>query len=470
LHLIKLKDSSVRFKIQYSKQKYYDLNTIEVEGPYSWESNLPIQLSDQVQFISKQTFEIVNQVLPTFGLEWLRNFYVYKLQKKGFATPSFRIKFKELLPSFINFYGSEFLDQLDSSLDKNAEDTWLHKVLRKPRVSCHPLRHLLLIRFLDENIISLRKQAGLKLEYHPFGTSPFPCLNKAASHYLENVINECEITRCDDSGKPIGTFKCDCGFIYSRRGPDVSDDDRYKIGRIKQFGYVWEESVEELYNKQRSIVQVAKELGADRGSVSKYLNSIQRNQTENRNQERVNVDKKSLYREKWLNHTRNNPNFSRTELRDALRSVYIWLYRNEKEWLFGNLPPKRNKGTGTLFNRVNWEQRDDMLASLIKIETEKIKSDELVRVTTTQIGKRLGVLSLLEKQIEKLPKCKLTLENMVETTEDFQVRRIKVNASKMRDLEIEVKAWRLIRESGLRSNFSEIVQDIINEEVNNKLI
>jgi hypothetical protein len=40
----------------------------------------------------------------------------------------------------------------------------------------------------------------------------------------------------------------------------------------------------------------------------------------------------------------------------------------------------------------------------------------------------------------------------------------------MRDLEIEVRAWRLIRELGLRSNFSEVVQGIINEEVNNKLI
>jgi predicted transcriptional regulator len=88
---------------------------------------------------------------------------------------------------------------------------------------------------------------------------------------------------------------------------------------MNQFGYIWEEKVKDLFIEMKSIVQVAKELGADRGTVSKYLNSIQ-----------------------------SNP------------------------------------------NRANWEQCDDVLANLINIETEKIKSDELVRVTTTQIGKRLG--------------------------------------------------------------------------------
>ncbi|WP_396953993.1 TnsD family Tn7-like transposition protein [Neobacillus niacini] len=38
----------------------------------------------------------------------------------------------------------------------------------------------------------------------------------------------------------MGIFRCDCGFIYLRTGPDLEEKDRYKITKIKQFGPVWE--------------------------------------------------------------------------------------------------------------------------------------------------------------------------------------------------------------------------------------
>ena len=30
----------------------------------------------------------------------------------------------------------------------------------------------------------------------------------------------------------MGKFVCDCGFAYSRIGPDTSEEDRYQIERI----------------------------------------------------------------------------------------------------------------------------------------------------------------------------------------------------------------------------------------------
>lgn len=172
-----------------------------------------------------------------------------------------------------------------------------------------------------------------------------------------------------------------------------------------------------------------------------------------------------------MNHLRGNPNLGRTELRGGLPSAYTWLYRNDKEWLFDNLPPKKKKNSGIQSKRVNWEHRDTQLADLIRSEAKKIKNRESdpIRVSISQIGKRLGVLSLFEKQISNLPTCKKVLENVTETVEEFQVRRVKLKASLMNDHRVEIKEWRLIRESGLRPDFSPLVHNAIIEEINKDL-
>ncbi|MBV7508769.1 hypothetical protein KW850_26500 [Bacillus sp. sid0103] len=50
------------------------------------------------------------------------------------------------------------------------------------RVSCHPLRHILLLVFLQETISSMVSQID-KSSYKSFGDVPWICLNKAAKHF-----------------------------------------------------------------------------------------------------------------------------------------------------------------------------------------------------------------------------------------------------------------------------------------------
>ncbi|MBV7508768.1 hypothetical protein KW850_26495 [Bacillus sp. sid0103] len=52
----------------------------------------------------------------------------------------------------------------------------------------------------------------------------------------KNVLTSCVITRDYKTGLPVGTFTCSCGFVFSRKGPDKTNEDRYKIGRIKELG------------------------------------------------------------------------------------------------------------------------------------------------------------------------------------------------------------------------------------------
>ncbi|MDY7046525.1 MULTISPECIES: TnsD family Tn7-like transposition protein [unclassified Virgibacillus] len=462
-HLQSLNESNIPFKVPMNKQRFYDLNEIEIND--KGKAKLLQSSWNHLEFISKQSLTILELEISPLGLEKIRDYYVYKLREKGFVTVSSRIRFRDFLPEFIKYIGSELLSKLDSDIDKNAEDTWIHKLLRKPRVSCHPLRHLLLIRFLDEDIATLNNIKGNHLQYEPFGSPPYPCLNKTANHYLDSVMTRLEITNCYETGKPVGTFTCGCGFVYSRRGPDQLEEDRFKVGRIKNYGELWENKLRELYQKKVPLVKIAEKIGADRSTVSKYIKKLDSGYVPER-RNGTNKEKRDLYRVKWIKHKEKNPQYSRTRLRETLSSVYIWLYRNDKYWLFENLPPKKVNKQKAI--RVNWKMRDEKLSMLIKEEGERIKGneDDLVRVTISAIGKQLGILSLLEKQLDVLPKCKEALNEVTETIEEFQIRRIKIKASQMRNLNIEVKEWRIMRYSGLGECLNPDVLNAIDKEIN----
>lgn len=93
---------------------------------------------------------------------------------------------------FTLFYGEEFLEAMQSSVDILSESCWLKSITRKHRKSFHPIRHLLLIYFLGEEIDTFYQYAHK--EYKPFGEGPYFCLNPAAKHYKQRVIPNVKTT------------------------------------------------------------------------------------------------------------------------------------------------------------------------------------------------------------------------------------------------------------------------------------
>ncbi|MEK3985086.1 TnsD family Tn7-like transposition protein [Paenibacillus sp. FSL K6-3166] len=216
------------------------------------------------QYIAVQSLYLLNKQLPSVGFNKIQSYYVSKLRSEGYVCRAGnRIKWDRLVSAFRSHYGDRLLTELNGTI--RERDSWLHKILRKPRVSCHPLRHILLLGFLGETVESMMNNLAEEktIYYEPFGHGPWPCLNKAANHYRQPVIVSCKITRCSSSGNPVGTFICDCGFIYSRKGPDKADTDRFKIGRIKDFGSMWRIKHAELSLQNLSLRKQAELLGCD---------------------------------------------------------------------------------------------------------------------------------------------------------------------------------------------------------------
>jgi hypothetical protein len=462
-HHVWLSESEVLYTERKNKHEF-----IALENSYHYCEERDGNISESMdfghlKFISEQTYYLLNTKLSPLGLENLKGLYVAKLQEKKLATVTGRIKWMNLIPKFNNYYGKGLLKELNCYIEKDEQGAWLHKLFRKPRVSCHPLRHILVLGFLGETISSLVNQIS-NYSYGPFGAGPWMCLNKAADHYHRPNVTSCVVTRDYKTGQPVGTFSCSCGFVYSRRGPDKTHDDRYKIGRIKVFGPVWSLKLIELSKKNLSLREKARILGVDPITVKRQFdikNSVM--------VEKEIGYKRDEYREKWLQLLTEYSEKSITRLRTMRPELFAWLYRNDKEWLICHQTKVKESRLNS-HKRVDWEQRDKETADQIEKIAKAILSEngKPIRVSINEIGRRLGKVSFLYKNLMKLPRTRAALNKVVESVEKFQIRRIKHATSCLRRTNPIIYEWQIVRMAGLREKYAEKHKELIQHEVLDK--
>lgn len=389
------------------------------------------------------------------------------LYEKGLATSSGRVRQRELYDNFISFYGEKFLEIMDSTIDKDNEYNWLRIITRDLKRTVHPIRHLLFINFLSGNIDEFFND--LKDDYNPFGKGPWPCLNKIAEHYGMSVINDLKITEDCKTRLPIGTFSCDCGFIYSRKGPDKVDSDKYRIGRIKKYGWKWENKLKGyLTERKYGLRELARLMYCDPKTIIKFDCLLEVNYFRKKDYIKettaVNGDENNrmeIYKKYILGDILENPITTRNEIRNRCKKEYSFLYKHDKKWLFDNLPKptisvNHNK-------KVDWNKKDNTLLMLIKLKYEElIKEEKPLRITKSVIGKRAGILADLEKNLDKLSETRMYLNEIIESVEEFQLRRCKRIIDENINNDEEIKLWKIQRLAGIRSKeFDKIKEKLI---------
>jgi hypothetical protein len=396
----------------------------------------------------------------SINLNQLNCRYKEKLKSLDMLTATGRIKFKELIPRFIEYYGYDFLMQIGSTIDSDKQDTWFHKILRNAGDINHPIRHIIIHIFLNIDITSTIQYKYTEFEYKPFGSGPWVCLNKAATHFGEEVITICNITRCSNTGKPVGTFTCSCGFIYSRRGPDHCNEDRMKIGRIKDFGKVWKDKLQELLGMNNlSLREKARRLGVDPMTIKRQSTLLLADESTNTNSAKHQEILRKIveYRINWL--------FVKDDKSSPIRrKIYFWLYKNDRDWLSDYSPIRKSV---TILIRVNWEQRDEEIAAKVSEVANSLKMNRTIRISKNEIGRQIGCLSLLTKKLDKMPMTKCELDKVVETTEQFQLRRIDLCIQEMKQTHHIIKPWRVAKMAGLSTNSYNQLKEFIINQINN---
>lgn len=408
--------------------------------------------------LAQDSVYVLLNPLPVRTLSQMRQDYINALAAMGLVTPNGRIRQQSFLSLFRGRIPQTFLDVIGVPPSTRDDTHWAADMLRRPRHSHHPILHILMMEFICGSVANYFANP----KYQPFGDGPWPCLNKVGSHYGEDVIPNVTITRCTDTGRPVGTFHCECGFVYSRRGPDRSSEDRLRYGRVKVFGRVWEEKFELIAKDSPSIRDLARQMHTDSKVIKRYQHS-------NSNSIRVsNVEAdRKLRRSQFLETIQANSELTRTALRKRNPKDYIWLYRNDNDWLMTVLPAVVERVTLNRVSRVNWVQRDLELShaaekAIIQLQEQTGKPK---RITLSAVGRLIGHKGLLEKHLDKLTITKSVLVKHVESHAQYQIRRIDWAISELIESSEPPLRWKVLRKSGIRPELSIDINRYVEERL-----
>ncbi len=292
----------------------------------------------------------------------LRARYVALLHERSLATPGGVLRLTQIERAVQDYYSDEILTLLDCQLHLASEGktkTWIN-LLFHSHTSHSPLQHLLLIQFLEqtpETFFADQPSATRK----PFGDGPWPCLNPVADHRGELIVEQLNIqSQLQDKAKLIGTFICTCGFVYARREPNRTDNDRYQFDFVRFYGPVWDQALRTMWDDDTMIVQeIADALGVNYGTILRQgarlnllfprrcLRSVRdvRALRKLPGPKRAKwLSKRQTYRQRWLDKRKAQPELGRQGLRDAERPVYVWLMQHDHHWLQRHMPDKRSGG------------------------------------------------------------------------------------------------------------------------------
>lgn len=88
-------------------------------------------------------------------LSFIINFYIDKLRERGFASYGGMLYIEKLLYAFTNFYPSDYLRIMQSSVVIDHRTNWLRLFVHNNNKNRSPLRHLLFLQFLGINVSEL---------------------------------------------------------------------------------------------------------------------------------------------------------------------------------------------------------------------------------------------------------------------------------------------------------------------------
>lgn len=130
-------------------------------------------------------------------------------------------------------------------------------------------------------------------------------------------------------------------------------------------------------------------------------------------------------------------------------ALYARLYRAQYVWLL-QVNAKKRVPYPSPNNRVNWSDRDRKTAKkLMQIITALEEDLSLPRLSRSFLLHQLPNNASIEKNLNKLPRCRTILKYYSETTAEYQIRRLTVAAVKQRMDGLDIRRWSLLRQAGL---------------------
>ena len=389
-------------------------------------------------FLAENSQWLLNRQNLSLKSGELRERYYNLLLERGYAYYNGRVKNTKLYKDFTEFFPQELLKRLGCQI-KSSGRNWLSRMTEKvlADVFYHPIRHLLLLKFLR---LSAKELFSSFVKFKPFGNPPYPCLNKISQHYGKLRIKSCQVfdnlTKGEKFRRLIAIFSCDCGFIYQRLGPDKSDEDKFRYDSVRQYGDLWEKELTNHWsNLDFSLSEIARRFGTTTLLIARHAIRLDlpRNSSGTRslqgydrylNPRKDFSENLEEYRNQFLEILKKYPKANRTFLMKKANFVLLWLYRNDRKWLESHLPKQTR--VYRKIERFDWKKIDKDLSKQIKKISREMRAtpDKPIRVSITEIIKRTDQKAWIAKREKKLPLTAKVINKSLESLEDFMIRKL----------------------------------------------
>lgn len=469
-HQLFLENSHVKIRNRHQPALFIPASEAIKKVPYSY-IDLSNKNHKQQMQIAADAFWLLNQYRLVPGYNLLHDKYIINLLDNQLANWNKTIKVTALLENFLNYYSDDLLNKLSCPIDKNKNANWLINLLRNlgKNSASHPIHHLLLIQFLGLTAESFFQNDYSKSILKPFGDGPWPCLDPTSEHFRQLTIHKYSMTRVNETKKPIGKFRCACGFSYSRTPPDKSINDRFSYSRCTPDSQSWETALRTFWtDSSLSLSEIGRRLGVTGRTIKRHAIKLglefprtgPRHQSKLTNHDlHLSTKNKETFQEKrehlrtvWLSIREKYPQATHSLLTQKFNSVYSWLYKHDYEWFEAHLPPRNRGGARTI---IDWSKRDEELTRAVKNGVALIKNapGRLKRITIKAICAAINRPDLFNKKMrDKLPLTSKVISISIESYKDFAIRRLEWATRSFQLEMIYPSRYQLLRKAGLGSS------------------
>ncbi|MDF2800670.1 MAG: Tn7-like transposition protein [Anaerocolumna sp.] len=378
--------------------------------------------------ISREINSLLSGILDEANLNLIKQKYDERLRTRGYKSPHGNVDQVKLLKDINKYYSNSDLKYFNSEIDANDNKNWVKSLTQDSGRYVHPIRHLLFIEFLYGGLEEFRQSDD---SFKPFDNGPWMCLNPIAEHYGTKVIENCQIKKGKNDGSLIATFKCTCGFVYTKK-QDQNGDILNQVC-IKEFGTLWEKKLTEVVNTGvTNISTIANKMQCAPRTVLRYTEKlclIHKINTSQRvlNQTKSNVGNESMFKQYKTvldEYITDNPEESRSEIKKKFVKEYNYIFKYDRNWIEEVLPDagaKRQSGI-----EKSWDIIDKELCKKIEDAIKLLLcSNKLIRITNYSISNIIGYSGIRsDKVLTKTPNTKQLLEDNTETILDFKKRKL----------------------------------------------
>ena len=405
--------------------------------------------------------ELLAAALPPLGWSEIRRTYRARLRALNLLTANGRLHQKAIHEAVLARLTPLTTKSQFQALvvRERSEHDWIANIFRSTRRGKHPIKHLIVIGWLFQNIATFvheveSPKVAMSPSQHSGTDQPCQSINWNPSSRLHQLIQIDGLT-LSEAASVLGCSVTTVRVRAQSMGIDVHT-------RPKRISSDLEARIRQKLLSGSPTCTVAKACGVSIATI----NRVARSKPAFRELMLQQREARSLRRYRGVvakfRSVGSHPSLS--TFRQAHPGAYMWLYRHDRDWLTSQFEPcTAHAQTSTL---VDWPSRDEQIAARIQTEAAALAASpgKPIRISRALLLRRLQANALVEKYGNRMPKTQAALRACSQTTTQARINRIRWAADRLRLAGTPVTAWRLRRVAGLPSSTCAEINNAIDHQ------